>query len=142
MEENEKFVQTWASFPLRICISLTAIPLNNWVNTEGAYLFKKSDFALAWGSGLECCPIHQRVLGWFPVRAGTVLRQGNQSPVEVMGGGGNQRIFLSLFLSSSVSKNQYKPCLQVRIKKKKKRKNGKVILIKINPTKINNTLKS
>lgn len=45
MEEMKSLYKTKETFPLRVFIKLTALPLNNWVNAEGVWIFKKSDFS-------------------------------------------------------------------------------------------------
>lgn len=44
-KKMKSLYKTKESFPLRVFIKLTALPLNNWVNAEGVWPFKRSDFS-------------------------------------------------------------------------------------------------
>lgn len=44
-KKMKSLYKTKETFPLRVFIKLTALPLNNWVNAEGVWIFKKSDFS-------------------------------------------------------------------------------------------------
>ena len=44
-KKMKSLYKTKETFPLKVFIKLTALPLNNWVNAEGVWIFKKSDFS-------------------------------------------------------------------------------------------------